>query len=809
MWVDVTFLGSLPLAYTYLVPPSLVEKAREGALVVAPLRRRRLAGVVTGIRADSRNLPRGKAFKPILAIPLDHPVFDATLLKFYEWCARYYRIPLGGILRTAFPLPRRFFKGETVKTTPQGERALRGKAAEDARARSLWKRLQGEGEPLPLVALEGMWEALLVWTAEGWLQWEYPNFSRGFTPRLRYVQPSGDLPEAVRLGPKERAVLAFVLEKGRVEERDLAREFPRSRRSLRRLIEKGALEVLTRPAFPKEPAVRSREPGPCPDLTHEQKVALSAVEREIASESPRPLLLHGVTGGGKTELYIRAIQATLERGQSSLILVPEIVLTPQLVSRIRARCGVPVVVWHSHLTEKERWEQWLQLYHTAPVIVIGARSAVFTPVKALGLIVIDEEHDPSFKQEEGILYNARDVAVVRAREQSCPLILGSATPSIESYHNVKREKFRYCVLTRRPTGQPLPKGEVIDLRKEGFAKWQETRGLMLSKPLREALLTAFHAGQQSLLFLNRRGYARFVTCGQCGETVMCPRCSVSLILHKPADVLRCHYCGFSRKLPERCEACGGPLLQMGGGTQRLEEEIRGVVPDARIARLDRDTMRKRSLYETLLTRLRRREIDVLIGTQMIVKGHDYPGVTLMGVLMADHSLKFPDFRASERTFQLLTQASGRCGRGDLPGRVLIQTFSPDHYSIRHAVHHDFIGFYEEEIRYREELGYPPFSRLAALRVSGPDPKAVERKALGLAAEGKRAAAYGNGGSVQVLGPAPALLARLKDRFRWQVILKGRDSASLHRVVEKILSAKAAKPEKGMKVQVEFDPIQLV
>jgi len=466
------------------------------------------------------------------------------------------------------------------------------------------------------------------------------------------------------------------------------------------------------------------------------------------------------------------------------------------------------VTWHSHLTERERWSQWLQLHSLAPIVVIGARSAIFTPVKDLGLIVIDEEHDPSFKQEEGLLYNARDVAVVRSRHQGCSLILGTATPSVESYHNVKQEKFRYSVLTRRPTGQPLPKGEVVDLRQEGFPKRQETRGLMLSRPLREALMEVYASGHQSLLFLNRRGYARVVTCVQCGETLMCPRCSVSLTLHKPANALRCHYCGFSRRLPEKCEACGGTLIQMGGGTQRLEEEVLGVLPEARVARLDRDTMQKRSLYEVVLRRLREREIDILIGTQMIVKGHDYPGIVLMGIVTADQSLRFPDFRASERTFQLLTQASGRCGRGDIPGRVIIQTFSPDHYSIRHAVHHDFVGFYEEEIGFRKELGYPPFTRLAAIRISGPNFNAVEEKSLRIATVGRQVSAVRKG-AVHVLGPSPALLSRLKNRYRWQILLKGRSSAELHRVVDEIFRSRAGKAERGMKVQVEFDPVQLV
>ena len=807
MLVDVTFLSPLPTGYTYRVPQSGEKRVQEGTLVVAPLRRRRLAGVVTRVVKEEQESPPSISFKPILFIPFEVPLFTPEQLGFFQWCARYYHVPLGGILKTALPLPRRILKGERLEATLEGEKWLTERAGEGDSHADLFLRLWRKGEELlPLIGRKDAWESLLDWTAKRWVEWDYPGFAESFNPETTYYSLASELPPSYRLGPKEREIVDYLEHRGVADSHEIRERFPKASRRLRRLVEKGILCEIVRPDPLLKPDYPTLEEGSSPALTHEQRVALSAIMDEMASPSPQPILLHGVTGGGKTELYIQAIQATLQKGKSSLVLVPEIVLTPQLVSRIQSRCHVPVITWHSRLTEKERWQQWLQLHGLAPVVVIGARSAVFMPVKELGLIIVDEEHDPSFKQEEGLLYHARDMAVVRSRHQSCPLILGSATPSIESYYNVKSEKFRYAVLTRRPTGQPLPKAEVVDLRKEGFPKRQETRGLMLSRPLREALMETYAAGQQSLLFLNRRGYARFVTCIQCGEAITCPHCSVSLILHKPA-VLRCHYCGFSRKLPAKCETCGGALTQVGGGTQRLEEEIRGVLPEARIARLDRDTMQKRSLYETLLSRLRRRELDVLIGTQMIVKGHDYPGIVLMGILMADHSLRFPDFRASERTFQLLTQASGRCGRGSLPGRVVIQTFSPEHYSIQHAVHHDFIGFYEDEIRFREELGYPPFSRLVVIRISGPHSRAVERKSSRVAAEGRRIVSKGKA-QVQVLGPTPALLARLKNRYRWQVLLRGRSSVELHQAVERVMASKAAKPEKGMKIQVEFDPVQL-
>ena len=807
MWVDVTFLGAYPSGYSYHVPSRDEGEIRVGQLVIAPLQKRRVTGVITRIVPSLPAALRGKDVKPILFIPFKDPAISPKILEFYSWCADYYQIPLGGILKTALPLPGGLLKGEKVRVSPEGQQALkRGSGMGE------FSDLPSETEDqtvLPLATFlgqKGEWNKLLEWTDRGWVQWCYPEFQQSFRAQIAcYRVTSGPMP---RVGPRGKEILAFVAERAVVTAMELRSHFPRSAASIKRLLTRKALEVVYQPEDLTLPTRFLDHSSPPLALSHEQHVVFTTIQKALDSANPRPILLHGVTGGGKTELYIQAIQETVRRGRSILILIPEIVLTPQLISRIRARLRVPVVSWHSRLTGRERWRQWLLLHQVAPVVVIGVRSAVFAPVKSLGLIIIDEEHDSSFKQEEGLLYHARDVAIVRGRYQGIPLILGSATPSIESYHNVKKGKFRYSVLTRRPTGQPLPPVEIIDLRKEGMPRHLATQGLMLSRPLREALRETYTAGQQSLLFLNRRGYARVVTCAQCGQTLSCPRCSVSLVLHQPTRHLQCHYCGFRRSLPQNCEVCGGALIQMGGGTQRLEEEIRGILPEARVARLDRDTVQKRAAYETILGRLQRGEIDILIGTQMIVKGHDYPGIVLMGVVMADQSLRFPDFRASERTFQLLTQASGRCGRGDTPGRVFVQTFSPDHYSIRHASRHDFIGFYEEEIRYRRELVYPPFTRLAVLRVSGPDLDMVRARSKQIAEEGKRVL-HRHGSSVILLGPAPALLARLKNRYRWQILLKGASSRELHAIVSALLSSPAARSVKGLQVRAEFDPVQLV
>ncbi len=808
MWVEVTFLGTVPSAYIYHVPFLMEDRMEEGCLAVAPLRRRRLPGVVTRVLKKAPLDIAPASLKPVLCLPFRERLFHEHHLELYRWCANYYRLPLGGILKSALPLPAGAMKGERIVLTKTGRAVLeREKGKGNPCAKELLNQWN-EGKALStLISHEGMWKALLEWTDKGWLVWEYKGFEKVFEPKISFLKVSPTFSGGRLLGSKQREIFEYVCREGIVEERELKRVIPHAHIALKRLVEKGILKVTYRAEdlWNGKNHIKKEEP---PRLSPEQRVAIELIERESEKSSPHPILIHGVTGSGKTELYIRSIRRVTKTGKSVLVLVPEIVLTSQLISRIRSRCDAPVVVWHSHLTEREKWHQWLLLVKNAPVVVIGARSSIFVPLRNLGLIVVDEEHDPSFKQGEGILYNARDLAIVRARMQSCVLLLGSATPSIESYHNVKRGRFKYAAMVHRPTGQPLPSVETVDMRKTLSSLPQALSQMMLSSPLRKALMETYEKGHQALLFLNRRGFARVVVCSNCGEALMCPRCSVSLVLHKPHDILRCHYCGFHRKLPPRCERCGGAFLQIGAGTQRLELEVQQLIPQARIARLDRDIMQKRSLYEDLLGRLRAKEIDILIGTQMVVKGHDYPGIALVGIVMADHSLRFPDFRSAERTFQLLTQASGRCGRGKTRGQVIIQTFSPDHYSIRYAKYHDFLGFYEEEIRYRKELAYPPFARLAVIRVVGEKVQEVKNRAAQIV-EVARDVEKRVAEEVEILGPAPALLSRLKDRHRWHIILKSSRSRELHQFITRIFSHTPLLKGRSINVRVEFDPIQLV
>jgi primosomal protein N' (replication factor Y) len=470
-----------------------------------------------------------------------------------------------------------------------------------------------------------------------------------------------------------------------------------------------------------------------------------------------------------------------QAGRQSLILIPEISLTPQLVDRVGARFPGRMAILHSDLTGSERLSHWSRIVRGEVDVVIGARSAVFAPLRKLGLIIVDEEHDSSYKQEEGLRYHARDVAVVRGKHLGCPVILGSATPAVESYENCRQGRYRLLEIFERVQSRALPEIELVDLRGQAKSARDSGAHRLLSPQLAGALRENFQKSRQTLIFLNRRGFANFLQCRVCGNVLRCAYCSVTLTLHLHEKILCCHHCNFHRVVAEVCPECGNPdLTGVGSGTEQIEQVLREILPGARIARMDRDTTSKRGSQEMLIRSWERGEIDVLIGTQMITKGHDVSGVTLVGALLADMSLNIPDFRASERTFQLLSQVAGRSGRGKDPGRVIVQTYAPEHYTMRHLLAHDYRGFFLEEIEFRRALNYPPFGRLVSLRVDGPTADEVEAKAKGLA-QGLRLQLTQMEKwrkQIEVIGPAPAPIVKLRNRYRWQLLLKGSQSGSL-------------------------------
>ena len=536
------------------------------------------------------------------------------------------------------------------------------------------------------------------------------------------------------------------------------------------------------------------------ELTDDQRRAFQAV---VGNDRFNTVLLHGVTGSGKTEIYLRAVEHFLRGGKTALILVPEIGLTPQLRERFEARFGSRLAVLHSSLTRKQRIEEWLRIYTGNAPIVIGTRSALFAPLEDVGLIVVDEEHEGSFKQEEMPRYHARDSAIMRAKMAGAPVVLGSATPSMESFRNSELKRYGYVQLPVRVKNRPLPEVEIVNMRDE-YAR--QGKQVMFSTRLLDALEDRFERGEQAMILLNRRGYSMFLLCRRCGYAFTCNACSVSMTYHKSINRLLCHYCGLTRKPATTCPECSSEYIHyVGEGTEQVEMRLRELIGGARIGRIDRDTIRHIRDYERLLGQFRARELDVLVGTQMIAKGHDFPLVTLVGVLAADAALSLPDFRAAERTFQLLTQVAGRSGRGDVPGEVVIQSYFPEHYSFQLAATHRFEEFYAREVHFRKAMFYPPFTSLASVMVLDRS----REKARELAREVSDFLDGLRTRSIRILGPAAAPLEKLKRTYRHQLLIKSASRAELHGALDRLRTYLEEKKTPPTKVIIDVDPVSLM
>ena len=620
-------------------------------------------------------------------------------------------------------------------------------------------------------------------------------------------QPEGTKPPP-RLSPKAQGLIAHLRESGPVPLRELNPLFPNCFPILKRLAASGlvALEERTslrdplkdHPLAPEEPPLQ---------LSPEQEEARAAIAEGIHSRKFSPFLLHGVTASGKTEVYLQAAQATLDQGRQVLVLLPEIALTHPVALAFRQRFGSRVALLHSGISPAARLDQWRRIILGQADIAVGARSAVFAPLPRLGLLVVDEEHDPAYKQEGGLLYQARDVALYRGKLAAAAVVLVSATPAVTSYYRAQEGKYRYLNLSRRVTPQALPEIHLISLKQH-----RSGRGLpVISAPLAAALEETLARGEQALLFLNRRGYATVLFCLFCGQAMQCWQCSVALTYHQARNVLTCHYCGYEERVPERCPQCQSTAIKRYGlGTERVEAEIQKIFPQARVARLDRDTAPHSGRALKVLEDFAAGRYEILVGTQIISKGHHFPGVTLVGVINADQHLFFPEYHAGERTFQLLSQVAGRAGRGEAPGRVLIQTFRPDHYVFQAVQSQDYQGFVQQELQTRRESGYPPFTRLALARVSGTPADAVAQAASRLTTALKKAIAKDDSlaSLVRVLGPAPPGVARLQGRFRWQLLLKSYGRPPLLQALR--LLRQLWKPPPGGKIDLtlDMDPMSL-
>ncbi|MEW6659828.1 MAG: primosomal protein N' [Thermodesulfobacteriota bacterium] len=620
--------------------------------------------------------------------------------------------------------------------------------------------------------------------------------------------PEGAKPPP-RLSPKAQSIIDYLRDHGPASLGQLNRFFPRCSPIITRLAAKGLIALESRTAWRDPLAGQPLAPvGPPLQLTPDQDEARAAIVEGIRSQAFSPFLLHGITAGGKTEVYLSAAQATLDQGRQVLVLLPEIALTHPVAVACRRRFGSRVALLHSGISPGARLDQWRRIILDQVDLVVGARSAVFAPLPRLGLLVVDEEHDPAYKQEGGLLYQARDVALYRGKLAAASVVLVSATPAVTTYHRAREGKYRYLNLSRRVTPQALPDIHLLSLKEH-----RAGRGLpVISPPLAAALQETLSQGEQALLFLNRRGYATALFCLFCGQVIQCHQCSVALTFHQSRDSLICHYCGYEEPVPRRCPQCQSTALKRYGlGTERVEAEIQNLWPQARVARLDRDTAPHGGRALKILEDFARGDYQILVGTQMISKGHHFPLVTLVGVIAADQQLFFPEYHAGERAFQLLSQVAGRAGRGEAPGKVLIQTFHPEHFVFQAVASQDYQGFVQQELLTRRQSGYPPFTRLALARLSGAPEEAVARAATRLAAALKQAIAREGDLAplIRVLGPAPPGLAKLQGRFRWQLLLKSYGRPPLRRALELLRRLWTPPPKSKIDLTLDIDPMSLL
>jgi primosomal protein N' (replication factor Y) (superfamily II helicase) len=788
--------------FHYHIPDKMKASLRVGMRVLVPFKGRK----ITGFSIDFLDQPpKGieEKLQEVESLLDEGPLIDPQMLRFYRWISDYYLYPLGEVIKTGLP-PGLHLKSELILSlTQKGKESLSQGGLEPIQEK-VFKEIERCGKIslkkiLKYFLREVSKSQLFSWKKKGLLNIDAGIEGKEVKPRFeKVVQYQGAEPNQP-LSKKEAKILKWVKERGEISYSELSKWFKSPSKPVQSLQAKGLLSLSRREICRDLSARPELKPYPKPEPTSDQEGVLGEILRGIDSKTFSPFLLYGVTGSGKTEIYLRAIEEVLIQEREAIILVPEISLTPQLLSRFKDRFGENLALLHSGLGRGERYDQWRRILKGEVKIAMGARSAIFAPFKNVGIIIVDEEHDPSYKQEEKLKYHARDVAVVRAKQAGATLLLGSATPSLESFYNAERGKFRLLNLPERIEGKPLPRVEVVDVRKEGG---------LLSEKMRAALQKNIEDKKQSLLFLNRRGFANFILCPDCGHTFKCPNCSVTLTYHLRDRSLRCHYCDYRIQAPGDCPKCQGHRLQgMGIGTERLEQEIISLFPGTRVRRMDRDTTSRRRSHLQILKGLESGAIDILVGTQMIVKGHDYPNVTFVGVVSADTALHFPDFRSSERTFQLLTQVAGRAGRGKVFGEVVIQTFNPDHYSILRAKDHDYIGFYREEIQFRKALDYPPFSRFINFRLVGNSETRTKGMAEEMGRIGQSLLKKGYGKAIEILGPSPAPFAKMRGKFRWQMLTKGKSPPWLHQFAQELASRMEGPIKaKGVNLDIDVDPV---
>jgi primosomal protein N' (replication factor Y) len=797
---DVSLPVPLDQPFTYSLPDTLRHRVKPGCRIVVPFGTRKLVGVILRCHDEHPQV----ATKPAMRLLDPEPVLDSELIALGRWISAYYCAPLGEVLRSMLPLAAEVRHGKTYSLTDAGRDAARQlllDSSPDDPATQILRMLERRpmsasylAKALPLAdrTLKSLEKRGFVFSEDVHAE---RDPMRAPSEKLR-VELAARVPET-KLNKGERELKAFLeLHPGSHNLKELESTVRNASLSARSLARKQVVEL--RPERVSPTAI-AREPHV---LNPAQQAAYEQIRDAVASREFRTFLLHGVTGSGKTEVYLSAIDSALAQGRSALLMVPEIALTPAMAGQFFSRFGDRVAILHSAFTDVERSEQWRRIRNGGATVVVGTRSGVFAPVRQLGLIIVDEEHDGSYKQEETPRYNGRDVAIVRAQGAGATVVLGSATPSLESRYNAERGKYTLLQLPERIQARPMPQVELIDMRQEFLeTRKQDT----FSRSLVEAIQHRMANREQTIVLLNRRGFSSYVACRACGERVQCMNCSLTLTFHKRDRRLLCHYCGYAERVPSVCPKCQSEHIYfLGIGSERLEEELHRDFPVARIARLDRDTVTGKRQYETILQGFREGNFDLLVGTQMIAKGHDIPNVTLVGVVSADIGLGMPDFRAAERTFQLLTQVAGRAGRGELPGIVLIQTINPDHYAVQMAAAQDYEAFYAKELMFRRMMHYPPFSAMANILIR------AEKKEVAMRLSGELGQyLMPPPEQMRIMGPAEAPVPRLKAEYRYQFLVKSASRKALNELLQKVRAFALEHKWGATALVIDVDPLSLM
>jgi len=830
LFCDVALPVPLDMAFTYAIPPGMEPVV--GGRVLVPFRQQRVPGIVVELhdRAPQATTPAVKIKNLIEALDLA-PVLDDQLLKLGRWIADYYLAPLGEVFRTMLPLSAEFKRAVTYRITDAGHMALHLAGMSGSPARSqrtpeeqlvefrvldyLAERAGGRANENRLRSATRISRALLAGMArKKWIAREDVSARRDAARTIKVaVLISGACPEPVegasrprpssKLNANQLTLIETLAAAGGRVPIETLRGLDVPRTTLGTLVRRGLVELMDEPQEFSVPKLKPRRSPFEFEFSPAQQQALGKIREGVGARRFSGVLLHGVTGSGKTAVYLAGMREVLEQGRSSILLVPEIGLTPAMAADLIQLFGDEVAILHSGLSHDERAEQWHRIKRGEARVVVGTRSAVFAPVTDLALLIVDEEQDSSYKQEETPRYHARDVAVMRAKMAGAVVVLGSATPSLDSYYNATKNKYALVELPDRVENRPLPEVEIIDMRQE----FQETgKDQVISRKLAEEIRERLEKKEQVMVLLNRRGYSPVALCRACGQALQCKNCAVSMTHHKRERKMECHYCGYVTHIPNKCAHCGSEYVYfVGTGSEKLEELLHGMFPQARIGRLDRDTVRGREDFERALNALNEGELDMLVGTQMIAKGHDVHGVTLVGVVGADAALGLPDFRAAERTFQLLTQVAGRAGRGESPGKVVLQTYFPDHYAVQYAARHDFAGFYDKELQFRSWMHYPPYSAIAnvVVRSEKLDETLAWSGELGRWFEKTRHE------GIRVLGPAAAPIPRLKRDYRYHFILKSPSREKMNALLRAMLAEAAARRIPRTQVIVDVDAVWLM